>query len=40
MFQGRFDLRQSGNWHGVRFNMLGDHTETAYDVRVFPDAEQ
>lgn len=40
MFQGRFDLRQSGNWHSVRFDMVGDHQENAFDLRTFADAEQ
>lgn len=40
MYDGRFDLRQSGRFHRVRVDMVGDHKETAYDTRVFADAER
>ena len=30
---GKFDLMQSGRWHRVRFDMVGDHTETAMKAK-------
>ncbi|MBT2322523.1 hypothetical protein J7E62_09215 [Variovorax paradoxus] len=39
MYDGRFDVRQSGRFHRVRFDMVGDHRETAHAIRLFPDGE-
>jgi hypothetical protein len=33
---GKFDLRQSGRFHRVRFDMTGDHKETGYDIKLIP----
>lgn len=30
---GKFDIRQSGRFHRLRFDFTGDHKETAYDAR-------
>lgn len=30
---GKFDLRQSGRFHRVRFDFTGDHQEASFDVR-------
>lgn len=35
MNDGKFDIRQSGRFHRVRVDMVGDHKETGYDVGVF-----
>ena len=39
-YDGQFHLRQSGRFHRVRADMVGDHGETAYDTRTFPDGER
>ena len=33
---GKFDLLQTGRWHGVRVDMTGPHIETAYDLKPIP----
>ena len=33
---GKFDLRQSGRFHRVRFDFTGDHKESEFDVRPLP----
>ncbi len=30
---GKFDLRQSGRYHRIRFDLTGDHKEYAWDAR-------
>jgi hypothetical protein len=30
---GKFDIRQSGRFHRLRFNFTGDHKEYAFDAR-------
>lgn len=30
---GKFDLRQSGRFHRIRFDFTGDHKETAFDAK-------
>lgn len=33
---GKFDLRQSGRFHRIRFDFTGDHKEYAFDARPIP----
>lgn len=40
MYDGGFDLRQSGRFHRVRFDMVGDHSETAHKLPLRPDGER
>jgi hypothetical protein len=30
---GKFDLRQSGRFHRIRFDFTGDHKEAAFDAK-------
>lgn len=36
MNDGKFDIRQSGRFHRIRFDFTGDHKETGYDAKLKP----
>ncbi|MET3390641.1 hypothetical protein ABIC33_001264 [Variovorax sp. 1140] len=40
IFDGKFDLRQSGRFHRVRVDMTGDVQATAFDARAIPVGER
>lgn len=40
IYDGRFDVRQSGRFHRVRFDMMGPHRETSHNLKLLPDGER